>query len=100
MKEKSLLMPGLFTLIEAIRRLALKDTELFNASCATIRLALFKIGAIALRNTRRAQMLLSGAYPYKEMFCKISSRLGAAWPENQKINIKFSYQMDQCVLSP
>jgi hypothetical protein len=73
-----MLLSGLaYTLIEAIRRLALKDTELFNAGCGTIRLALFKIGAIVLKNTRRVQMLLSGAYPYKEMFCKISSRLGA-----------------------
>ena len=73
-----MLLSGLaYTLIEAIRRLALKDTELFNASCGTIRLKLFKIGAIVLKNTRRVQMLLSSAYPYKEMFCKISSRLGA-----------------------
>lgn len=72
-----MLLSGLaYTLIEAIRRLALKNTELMKASCGTIRLKLFKIGAIVLKNTRRVQMLLSSAYPYQKMFFKISYRLG------------------------
>lgn len=65
-----------YTLIEAIRRLALKDTEFFKASCGTIRLKLFKIGAIVLKNTRRIQMLASSAYPYQKIFYKIANRLG------------------------
>lgn len=73
-----MLLSGLaYTLIEAIRRLALKNTELFKASCGTIRLKLFKIGAIILKNTRRVQMLLSSAYPYQKIFYKIATRLGA-----------------------
>jgi len=73
-----MLLSGLaYTLIEAIRRLALKNTELFKASCGTIRLKLFKIGAIVLNNTRRVQMLLSSAYPYQKIFYKIVNRLGA-----------------------
>ena len=73
-----MLLSGLaYTLIEAIRRLALKDTELAKASCGTIRLRLFKIGAIVLRNTRRVQILLSSAYPYKKTFYQIACRLGA-----------------------
>lgn len=73
-----MLLSGLaYTLIEAIRRLALKNTELFKASCGTIRLKLFKIGAIVLKNTRRIQMLLSSAYPYQKIFYKIANRLGA-----------------------
>jgi hypothetical protein len=73
-----LLLSGLaYTLIEAMRRLALKDTILSSACCGSIRLKLFKIGAVLLKNTRRIQMLLSSAYPYKEMFYKISYRLGA-----------------------
>ena len=42
-----------YTLIEAIRRVALKDTELARAYVGTIRLKLFKIGAVILKNTRR-----------------------------------------------
>jgi hypothetical protein len=73
-----MLLSGMaYTLIEAIRRLALKNTELFKASCGTIRLKLFKIGAIVLKNTRRVQMLLSSAYPYQKIFYKIANRLGA-----------------------
>ena len=41
-----------YTLIEAIRRIALKGTELANAYVGTIR-KLFKIGAVILKNTRR-----------------------------------------------
>lgn len=66
-----------YTLIEAIRRLALKNTELAKASCGTIRLKLFKIGAIVLKNTRRIQLLMSSAYPYQRMFYKITYFLGA-----------------------
>lgn len=73
-----LLLSGLaYTLIEAIRRLALKDTSLSSACCGTIRLKLFKIGAVLLKNTRRIQMFLSSAYPYQQMFYTISYRLGA-----------------------
>ena len=73
-----ILLSGLaYTLIEAIRRLALKDTDLFRSSCGTIRLKLFKIGAVVLRNTRRVQMLLSSAYPYQKIFYQAAYRLGA-----------------------
>ena len=71
-----LLFSGLaYTLIEAVRRLALKDTRLFSASCGTIRLKLFKIGAVIIKNTRRIRLLLSSAYPYQHMFYKIVHRL-------------------------
>ena len=46
-----------YTLIEAIRRIALKGTELANAYVGTIRLKLFKIGAVILKNTRRIRFL-------------------------------------------
>lgn len=42
-----------YTLIEAIRRIALKGTELAKAYVGTIRLKLFKIGAVILKNTGR-----------------------------------------------
>ena len=48
-----------YTLIEAIRRIALKGTELANAYVGTIRLKLFKIGAVILKNTRRIRFLLA-----------------------------------------
>lgn len=76
--QTRLLLSGLaYTLIEAIRRLGLKGTELYTASCGTIRLKLFKIGAVLLKNTRRVQMLLSSAYPHQNLFHTIAHRLGA-----------------------
>lgn len=64
-----------YTLIEAIRRLALVKTELENACCGTIRLKLLKIGAVIIRNTRRVRILLSSAYPFQPMFMRVAERL-------------------------
>jgi len=64
-----------YVLIEAIRRLALPDTELAHAQCGTIRLKLLKIGAVVLRNTRRIRFHLSSACPYQEVFFLTAKRL-------------------------
>ena len=64
-----------YILVESIRRLALKGTELARAQCGTIRLKLFKIGAVVVRNTRRVRMHLSSSYPYKPLFWDVASRL-------------------------
>ncbi len=64
-----------YTLINAIRRRALDGTELARARCDTIRLKLLKIGAAVVRNTRRVILMLSQAYPYKELFCLAARRL-------------------------
>jgi hypothetical protein len=57
-----------YTLIEAMRRLALKGTEWAEARVDTIRLKLFKIGAIVRVSVRRVLLQLSSAYPWKEIF--------------------------------
>ena len=64
-----------YTLLEAIRRLALDGTELANAYVGTIRLKLLKIGAVITRNTRRIRFLLSSAYPYQRWFAHVAARL-------------------------
>ena len=64
-----------YTLINAIRKMALQQTELARATCATIRLKLFKIGAVVIRNTRRIQLLLSSHYPFQSLFQLVSQRL-------------------------
>jgi len=64
-----------YTLLEAIRRLALKGTELAHAYVGTIRLKLLKIGAVILRNTRRVRLLLSSSYPCKPLFFLVAARL-------------------------
>ena len=64
-----------YLLLEGIRRLALKGTELEKAQATTIRLKLLKIGAIIIRNTRRIRFLLSSHYPYQDLFKLVSLRL-------------------------
>ncbi len=64
-----------YVLVETIRRLGLKGTELARAQVVTIRLKLLKIGAVILRNTRRVRFLLSSAHPYQPLFRLVAARL-------------------------
>jgi hypothetical protein len=64
-----------YTLIEAIRRIALKGTELAKAYVGTIRLKLFKIGAVILKNTRRIRFLLASGCPCQELYFLAAHRL-------------------------
>jgi hypothetical protein len=64
-----------YILIESTRRIALKNTELATAQCGTIRLKLYKIGAVILRNTRRIRFLLSSNYPKQELFLETAKKL-------------------------
>ncbi len=64
-----------YTLLEAIRRLALQGTELARAQCGTIRLKLLKIGAVVVRNTRRVRFIFSSAYPLQGLFFQVAARL-------------------------
>jgi hypothetical protein len=57
-----------YTLVEAMRRLALKGTEWAEARVDTIRLKLFKIGAIVRVSARRVWLQLSSAYPWQAIF--------------------------------
>jgi hypothetical protein len=74
-----LLLSGLaYLLLETIRRLGLKGTELARAQCGTIRLKLLKIGAVIRRNTRRIYFHLSSACPYQKLFFRVARRLSTA----------------------
>lgn len=64
-----------YSLLQSIRRLGLKGTELARAQCGTIRLKLLKIGAVIVRNTKRVRFQLSSAYPYQDLFAKVAARL-------------------------
>lgn len=67
-----------YTLMEAIRRLALKGSQLARACCGTIRLKLLKIGAVIVRNTRRVYLMLSSAYPNQGLFIRAVTQLRAS----------------------
>ena len=66
-----------YVLMETVRRVALKGTELARAQVTTIRLKLLKIGAVIVLNTRRVRFLLSSAYPHRELFRLAAARLTA-----------------------
>jgi len=71
-----LLLSGLaYVLIDSIRRLGLKGTQLARAQCGTIRLKLLKIGAVIVRNTRRIRFHLSTACPHQDLFLLVAQRL-------------------------
>ena len=57
-----------YTLVEALRRLALKGTEWAEAQVDTIRRKLFKIGAIVRISVRRIHLQMSSAYPWKHIY--------------------------------
>ncbi|MFQ5645211.1 MAG: transposase, partial [Thiogranum sp.] len=64
-----------YILLEAIRCLALKGTELAHAYVGTLRRKLLKIGAVILSNTRRIRFLLSSACPYQQLFFHAAAKL-------------------------
>jgi hypothetical protein len=57
-----------YVLTSALRRIALKGTRLATATSGTIRLKLFKIGALIKLSVRRFQIHLASACPYQDVF--------------------------------
>ena len=60
-----LLSSAAYLLLETLRRLGLRGTELARAQVTTIRLRLLKIGAVITRNTRRIRLWLSSSFPFQ-----------------------------------
>jgi hypothetical protein len=69
-----------YTLMQRLRALALRATELERASAATIRVRLLKIGAAILRNTRRVRVMLASHHPLRDLFATAAVRLAALGP--------------------
>ena len=59
-----------YTLVEALRRLALNGTDWAQAQVDTIRRKLFKIGAIVQISVRRIVLQMSSAYPWKDIYAR------------------------------
>jgi len=64
-----------YVMLESLRRLGLKGTELARAQAGTIRLKLLKIGGRITCSVRRIVLHLSGGYPLKQLFVQVLSRL-------------------------
>ncbi len=70
-----LLASAAYVLIEHLRRVGLKGTELARAQVGTIRLKLFKIAARVRISVRRVVLHLSSSYPYQAILRRIVARL-------------------------
>jgi hypothetical protein len=57
-----------YVLISALRRIALATTRFADATCGTIRLKLFKIGAHVRISVRRIKFSMASAFPYTDVF--------------------------------
>jgi hypothetical protein len=75
-----LLSAAAYVLLDTLRRLGLRGTELAQAQATTIRLKLLKIGARVVTSVRRIVLHLAGGYPLKALFEQIALRLQAALP--------------------
>jgi hypothetical protein len=67
-----------YVLICALRRIGLANTKLARASCATIRLKLFKIGALVSISVRRIRLAMNSACPFQREWALTYARLAAA----------------------
>lgn len=66
-----------YTLLDTMRRTALRGTDLARAQCHTLRLRLLKIGAVVTRNTRTVAIRLTSTCPDQDMFRLLVHRLSA-----------------------
>jgi hypothetical protein len=64
-----------YILMQKLRQLGLKGTELAQAQCETIRLKLFKIGAQIAVTVRKVWISFSESYPYLGLFQRVFARL-------------------------
>lgn len=69
-----------YVMICALRRIGLAKTRLARASCATIRLKLFKIGALVSVSVRRIRLAMNSACPFQREWALTYARLAAAAP--------------------
>jgi hypothetical protein len=69
-----------YVLVQALRRLGLAGTRLAQAQCGSIRLWLFKIGALVRVTVRKVWVSLSSACPYRHVFIQIYDNVRRAQP--------------------
>jgi hypothetical protein len=67
-----------YVLVCALRRIAFRHTQFAQATCGTIRLKLFKIGALVRVSVRRIKIAMASACPYQNEFALAHLRLAAA----------------------
>src|SRR5262249_8639771 len=69
-----------YVLVQTVRRLGLAGTRLAQAQCGSIRLWLFKIGALVRVTVRKGWGGLASACPYREGFGQVCAKLRRGAP--------------------
>ena len=69
-----------YCLLQALRRLGLKGTEMAQAQCQTIRLKLLKVGAQIRVTVRKVWISLAAGYPFAEIFAQVYGNLMRVQP--------------------
>ncbi len=64
-----------YLLLEGLRRLGLKGTQMARAQCPTIRLKLLKIGALVRITVRKVWVSFSSGYPDQLLFARVFQQL-------------------------
>jgi hypothetical protein len=64
-----------YVLVSGLRGLGLAATELTQAQAATIRVKLFKIGALVRVSVRRIRLSLASSYPWQPLFQQVWTNL-------------------------
>ncbi len=69
-----------YVIMQALRRLGLRGTEFAKAQCNTIRLKLFKIGALVRITIRKIWVSLSETYQYAALYACVYANLTSSPP--------------------
>lgn len=64
-----------YTLLNALRQIGLRGTEMAQARCDTIRLKLLKLGALVRTTVRRVWISFSESCPYQRLFAQVHENL-------------------------
>ena len=73
-----LLAAAAYVLVDHLRRTTLVGSELEHAEVNTIRLRLFRIGAIVKKTVRRFVIRIASSFPGQELFRRVAARLRLA----------------------
>jgi hypothetical protein len=69
-----------YVLVNELRRVGLRATELARAQVGTIRTKLLKIGVIVTMSVRRIRFAFSSGYPFQALFATVVRNLTYGYP--------------------
>ena len=69
-----------YVLVNELRRVALRGTELARAQVSTIRTRLVKIGGLVRVSVRRVYVALSSSFPLQALFVRALQNLQTGYP--------------------